>query len=104
MILYGPGASPRSLTTYSYPFFCLGGHLIDWNFGVSTEGTKRYFVRHLFLLLSCTSKRDRLWRSRDLLWGRYGFVVQWNSSGPDYTDDEHMGTDEGLFCTSRPRF
>jgi hypothetical protein len=28
------------------------GHLIDWNFGVSTEGTKRHFVRHLFLPFS----------------------------------------------------
>src|ERR1700678_1118502 len=37
------------------PLLLFGGHLIDWNFGVSTESTKCHFVRHLFLLFSCTS-------------------------------------------------
>src|ERR1700727_679526 len=45
---------PRRFATFFdhifIPLLLFGGHLIDWNFGVSTEGTKRYFVRHLFLL------------------------------------------------------
>ena len=31
-------------------------------------------------------------------------VLSSSGTRPDYTDDEHTGTDEGLFCTSRPRF
>src|ERR1700745_2594011 len=41
----------------------------------------------------CLQHVRQFWYSDGLLWGGCGLVIQWNSSGPDDTRDEHVGPD-----------